>query len=89
MAALTKQQYHEIDGIIAELDRGINYIKSARTGIVIINNHPATTTQDFTSQDGKNSLTLVEKSYGSDLCGLYDALRDLKEFRENYRRKLR
>lgn len=87
MATLTNKQLFELEGIAANLSRGINFIKSDRIGFAYLQNRPATTTSDYQSMDGKRSASMMEKSYGSDLCGLYDALKELQEFMADHKRQ--
>lgn len=87
MAALTNKQQHELECIVGNLTRGINFIKSDRIGFAFLQDRPATTTSDYQTLDGKRSASMMEKSYGSDLCGLYHALRDLQEFMADHKRQ--
>lgn len=82
MAALTVKQSNEIAKILSSLEKGVNFIRDDRTGVVMLCNYPATARSDYSSSDGKTSAALLEKSYGSELCGLYKALRALKAFRD-------
>lgn len=85
MATLTNKQAREIETIIDSLERGIAFIKRDDIGIALLRNHPATTTVDYHSHDETRSACMVEKAYGSHLCGLYDGLRELKEFFERHK----
>ncbi|HBV8260659.1 TPA: hypothetical protein MD699_005480 [Klebsiella pneumoniae] len=87
MAALTNKQVFELEDIAGSLARGIKFIKSDRIGFAFLQDRPATTTSDYQTLDGKRSASMMEKSYGSDLCGLYDALRDLQEFIADHKRQ--
>ncbi|PHM72233.1 hypothetical protein [Xenorhabdus sp. KJ12.1] len=87
MAALTNKQVHEIERIIRSLTRGITFIKRDNIGIAYLQDRPATATSDYHSNDGSRSAIMLEKSYGSDLCGLYDALEKMKGFLITHKRK--
>lgn len=86
MAKLTKAQRHELDQLRYHLERGIAYLRHESTAVCYRSNRPATCTSDYRSHDGKTSLISVCIDYGSNIVGLYDALKIVKDFLNEHSR---
>ncbi|EMG2611491.1 MULTISPECIES: hypothetical protein [Klebsiella pneumoniae complex] len=86
MAKLTRAQERDLQNAMYHLERGIAYLRHPKTAVCYRSNYPATTTSDYSSSDGKTSLTPVCIDYGSDIVGLYDALNIVKSFLREHRR---
>ena len=86
MAKLTKAQRHELDQLRYHLERGIAYLRHESTVVCYRQNRPATCTTDDRSHDGKTSLAPVSIEIGSNIVGLYDALKIVKDFLNEHSR---
>lgn len=77
MAKLTKAQRAAIERALYDAKRAFRYVMA--DGIAVARKDTkATTTLHYSRSDGA-SLYEVEKHYGSDLCGLADAIRRLEQ----------
>jgi len=79
MAKLTRKQLASLNSIRFNLQRAMDYIYSERT-LVCAEKSTATTTLDFTRKVDGVVCCEIEKEYGSHLCGLKDAMRQLDNF---------
>lgn len=86
MGKLTKAQRHELDQLRYHLERGIAYLRHESTVVCYRQNRPATCTTDYRSHDGKTSLAPVSIEIGSNIVGLYDALKIVKDFLNEHSR---
>ncbi|EBK9093840.1 hypothetical protein GWS13_20580 [Salmonella enterica] len=86
MAKLTNKQAHEIRCAIADIERGIAYLKHPSTAVCFRNRRKGTTTSDYDNDRFGDSLTPVDISTGSDIVGFYHALVTLRGFLEDYRK---
>ena len=75
MAKLTRVQTTAIERALYHVKRAERYIMS--DSVAVAHRSRGTTTLDYTRADGK-ALYEVEKAYGSDLCGLFDAIKGLE-----------
>lgn len=84
MAKFTKVQRQELERAKYNLERGIAYLKSPRIAVCLRQNYPPTNKQDYPSQDGKTALSPLNIEIGSDIVGLYHALKIVNELLEDY-----
>jgi hypothetical protein len=71
----TKKHIQELESIRANLVRGIEYLKEPR--IIICTQVGGGTTLAYHRQSDGTTIEPVNKEYGSNITGLYEALRKL------------
>ena len=76
---LTRKAKAHLNQLLHHAQRALDYIHSE--DVAVCRRSMGTTTLDYARPDGK-FLYEIEKSYGSDLCGLEMAIAGLKEFIE-------
>jgi hypothetical protein len=78
MAKLTKAQRHDLEGIENDLCRAVGYLQADRTFLgSFITPGGGSTLAYIRAKDG-NTVEAVNKEYGSQITGLYDALRRVR-----------
>ncbi len=81
MAKFTRKQIRQIESILYHAERAHKYLMDTRTAIAR-RDTVASTTLHYVRPDG-SALYEVAKEIGSDLCGLPDAIRGLKDLVED------
>lgn len=76
MLSLTRVQRIHVESALRNVSRALTYLQRADIA-VCRKGGPATTTLHYTRADG-STLYEVDKSIGSDLCGIESALEDLR-----------
>lgn len=78
MSKLTKAQVRALESVLYHAKRADRYLNLADTA-VCLRASVASTTLHYSRADGQ-ALYEVQKEYGSDLCGMSDAIRILEQF---------
>lgn len=73
MARLTKADRKTLADALRNAERAANYVFSDHIAVARVSN-TATTTLDFKRECDDRTLYEVEREYGSDLCGLRNAI---------------
>lgn len=79
MAKLTNKQYEQLAQIKYHLNRASRYLLNDSTAVAHRSDRSTTTLDYVRALDGK-VLYEVQKEYGSDLCGIWDAIKKLDLF---------
>lgn len=79
MARLTKAQTHALRRVLRNAERAQAYIMAPETAVAR-RASSATTSLHYRRESDGACLYEVERSYGSDLCGLETALGFLRDF---------
>ena len=78
MANLTRKQIESLEAVLYHAKRAEKYIYSP--GVAVAIRSHGTTALDYKRDVDNKALYEVEKEYGSDLCGLRDAIQRLERF---------
>ncbi len=77
---LTKKQTQTLQRILRHLERGERYVFGDRVRVCRVDT-VASTTRHYTRADGEGEILYpVERQYGSDLCALDTASKELAAF---------
>lgn len=74
---LTKKATQEIQAILHDIDRGLNFIDSERTRILRLTRTAALPRDNWTSQE-KETGVAIDKQIGSELCFFRNARQSLQ-----------
>ncbi len=81
---LSKKQQLDLDEILRHANRAMDYLLRQDIAICRARNGLPSTTLDFTRPSDDRVLYEVEKTYGSDLCGLHDVIRLTQWFKQRF-----
>lgn len=87
MAKINKTQVQALLSVLQHAERANRYISDTRTAVCMVKER-ATTRLDYQRSDGR-ALCEVAKDIGSDLTGLPEAIRLLKDFINSHKNSTR
>jgi hypothetical protein len=71
---MLKREEKQLWAILRHLQRGTDYLRSARVAVAERGQNDATTTQHYSRADG-STLYEIDREIGSDLTGIWEAQR--------------